>query len=76
MNTSKRSDLATSGAQNAGEGRAVRPRREPQRRGQEGEQQLVALIGRLTIQNSRQLREQASALQHSVLLRLDHFVCR
>eukprot|EP00972_Heterocapsa_arctica_P066695 9842635-Heterocapsa_arctica.AAC.1 len=71
MNVSKRSQ--SMGARVA-EGRAVRSRREPQRRAPATEEQLTTLIGRLTLQNTRQLREQTSALQPTVL-RLDHPVC-
>eukprot|EP00972_Heterocapsa_arctica_P092978 13713587-Heterocapsa_arctica.AAC.1 len=55
MNTSKRTEPT---AARPGEDRTVRPRREPSRRAPPGEQPLVTLVGRLTLQNTRQLREQ------------------
>eukprot|EP00972_Heterocapsa_arctica_P001093 153064-Heterocapsa_arctica.AAC.1 len=73
MNASKRAEPTTA---RPGEECTVRSRRESQRRAPAGEQQLVTLVGRLTLQNTRQLREQTSALQHTGLLRLDHPVCR
>eukprot|EP00972_Heterocapsa_arctica_P026763 3939598-Heterocapsa_arctica.AAC.1 len=55
MNASKQMEPT---AARPGEDSTVRPRREPKRRAPPGEQQLVTLVGRLTLQNTRQLREQ------------------